>query len=111
MYDYNAVVTRVVDGDTIDVTIDLGFSIFIKERVRLARINAPESRTRDLEEKQRGILATEALKDMLRGADTVMLRTYKAKGKYGRFVADVLLQGVNLNDMMVDNGFAVYKEY
>ena len=65
MYEYNAVVDRVVDGDTIDVTIDLGFKVWKKMRVRMEGINTPESRTRDLEEKKRGLAAKDRLKEIL----------------------------------------------
>ena len=65
MYEYKAVVDRVVDGDTIDVTIDLGFSVWKKMRVRMEGINTPESRTRDLEEKKRGLAAKDRLKEIL----------------------------------------------
>ena len=65
MYEYNAQVLRVVDGDTVDVLIDCGFSTFRKERVRLYGINAPESRTRDKEEKKRGLAAKERLDQLI----------------------------------------------
>ena len=65
MYEYNAVVERVVDGDTIDVIIDLGFKTWKKVRVRMEGINTPESRTRDLEEKKRGLAAKDRLVEIL----------------------------------------------
>ena len=65
MYEYHAVVDRVVDGDTLDVTIDLGFHAHIKTRVRMEGMNAPESRTRNLEEKERGLAAKARLKEII----------------------------------------------
>jgi micrococcal nuclease len=65
MYDYNCELIRVVDGDTVDLNVNLGFDIWVKKRVRLYGIDAPESRTRDLEEKKLGIAATLALKELL----------------------------------------------
>ena len=65
MYDYNCELIRVVDGDTVDLNVNLGFDIWVKKRVRLYGIDAPESRTRDLEEKKLGIAATVALKELL----------------------------------------------
>ena len=65
MYEYHAVVDRVVDGDTLDVTIDLGFHTYIKTRVRMEGMNAPESRTRDLEEKERGLAAKARLQEII----------------------------------------------
>ena len=66
MYTYKAKLQRVVDGDTIDATIDLGFDVFVKKRIRFAGINAPESRTRDLEEKARGLKAKDRVKNILK---------------------------------------------
>ena len=65
MYEYQAELMRVVDGDTIDARIDLGFNVWVKKRIRMSGINAPESRTRDLEEKQLGIAAKERLQKIL----------------------------------------------
>ncbi len=83
-------INRVLDGDTIDVTIDLGFDLFKKERVRIAGVDTPEKRTRDLEEKELGIDATNWLKARLEGAiagdDDLIIRTelVGGMGKYGR---------------------------
>ena len=123
MYEYKCTVARVVDGDTVDLFVDLGFNITIKERFRLEGINAPESRTRDLEEKEAGIRATNALIHCLQKAEHLKVRTQKdAKGKFGRWIgtiyrsvhkaeepADDSWQNVNL--WMVDAGYAVKAEY
>lgn len=85
---YRATVVRVVDGDTVDLSIDLGFSMLHQTRVRLHGVNTPESRTRDLEEKARGIAATEYVEEWLRQYDEVYIRTIKDRGgKYGRILA------------------------
>ena len=71
MYEYKAKLDRVIDGDTIDVNMDLGFDITIKKRIRLTGIDSPESRTRDLEEKARGLAAKDRLKVILEGANRI----------------------------------------
>lgn len=96
MYEYSATLVRVVDGDTLDAIIDLGFGVQVKKRIRLHGINAPESRTRDLEEKKRGKAATQYVQswfrehggDNLRGAEFVLLS--KELGKFGRVLGIVL---------------------
>ena len=103
-----------MDGDTIDVTIDLGFDLMKKERVRIAGVDTPEKRTRDLEEKALGIDATNWMKDKLEGAikgdDELVIRTELkgGVGKYGRllgwlYVGDV---DVSLNEQMITEGYA-----
>ena len=97
MYEYKAKILRVVDGDTVDVDIDLGFGVWLRnERVRIMGIDTPESRTRDKQEKKFGLLAKERLKELLpKGKDSV-LRTQidkdgeDAKGKFGRILGDFL---------------------
>ena len=84
MYIYNAKCVRVVDGDTIDATIDLGFDTWKKIRIRLVGMNAPESRTRDLEEKARGLAAKAFLKDILGKHDNDFILHSQGVGKYGR---------------------------
>ena len=107
-------IDKVVDGDTIDVTIDLGFDLFKKERVRVAGVDTPEKRTRNLEEKALGLDATEWIKDHLEGAidgdDDLIIRTELdgGVGKYGRllgwlYIGDAI---VSLNEKMIDEGYA-----
>ena len=115
---YNFRVTsidRVLDGDTIDVTIDLGFDLYKKERVRVAGVDTPEKRTRDLEEKELGIDATNWLKDKLDGAiagdDDLVIRTelVGGVGKYGRLLGWLYIGGdaeSSLNEQMIDEGYA-----
>ena len=86
MYRYNAKLDRVVDGDTIDAEIDLGFEITIKKRIRLGGINAPESRTRNLAEKKMGLAAKERLKEMLEGSAIEFELESTKLGKYGRVI-------------------------
>ena len=114
-YNFRVVkIDRVLDGDTIDVTIDLGFDLFKKERVRIAGVDTPEKRTRNLEEKELGIDATNWLKDKLEGAisgdDDLVIRTelVGGTGKYGRllgwcYIGDSTL---SLNEQMITEGYA-----
>tara|TARA_Y100001973_G_C5174608_1_gene321097 strand:+ start:362 stop:778 length:417 start_codon:yes stop_codon:yes gene_type:complete len=108
MYEYSCVVNRVVDGDTVDVTIDLGFKIFHKARVRMYGIDTPESRTRDLDEKQRGILSKSFLQDALVQSNKIIIKTQKdAKGKFGRILGELYVNDININQLMVDKYLAV----
>ena len=114
-YNFRVVeINRVLDGDTIDVTIDLGFDLFKKERVRVAGVDTPEKRTRDLEEKALGIDATNWLKEKLEGAlagdDDLVIRTelVGGVGKYGRLLGWLYLGDgdVSLNEAMIEEGYA-----
>jgi len=111
MYEYYVrKVENVVDGDTIDVLIDLGFDIIFGSRVRLAGIDTPESRTKDLAEKALGLEAKEYLKKALKDAKSVVIKTEKmdSSEKYGRILGWVYVDGntVSLNDMMINDGYA-----
>ena len=109
MYEYGCKVERVVDGDTVDVVLDLGFDIFHKCRVRLYGIDTPESRTRDLDEKARGKMAGSFLKESIDAGDKIVIQTKlkDSKGKYGRVLGDVVVDDVNINQLMVDKHLAV----
>ena len=119
MYEYKAVVDRVVDGDTIDVTIDLGFSVWKKMRVRMEGINTPESRTRDLEEKKRGLAAKDRLKSILEFNNNECVLKVSGVGKYGRALATVLVESlsplkgedgitlIDVNKQLIEEGHAV----
>lgn len=111
---------KVVDGDTIDVTIDLGFDVCTKQRVRLLGIDTPESRTRDLEEKKFGLISKKKLKEWcLKAVESekddieIQLRCPEAdsRGKFGRILAEVWVsedgEWTNVNKWLCDNGFAV----
>ena len=107
-------INRVVDGDTIDVTIDLGFDLYKKERVRVAGVDTPEKRTRNLEEKELGIDATNWLKEKLdsaiAGDDELTIRTELSGGvgKYGRLLGWLYIGDgdVSLNEEMITEGYA-----
>ena len=102
-------VTKVVDGDTIDVIIDLGFDIMYKSRVRLFGIDTPESRTRDLVEKKYGLMSKDFLKDKLKNAEKIVIKTHKGEetGKFGRILCEIFCDNVNINQQMCDVGHAV----
>ena len=109
MYEYGCKITRVVDGDTVDCILDLGFSILHKCRVRLFGIDTPESRTRDKDEKVRGKLAAKFLKDAIDNGKKVILRTKlkDSKGKYGRVLGEIIVDDININVAMIENYLAV----
>ena len=108
MYEYEIKeIVKIIDGDTIDVVFDLGFSLFKKERVRLAGIDTPESRTRDPEEKILGLEAKDRLTVMLESASSLVCRTEK-EGKYGRILGWIHADGAEttLNQILIDTGYA-----
>lgn len=116
MYVYQAKCLRVVDGDTVDVLIDLGFNTHSTQRLRLFGIDAPESRTRDLEEKERGKAATRFLQDLIENSPLpLIVKTVKdSQGKYGRYLATLYLGNQtsrSINATLVEQGHATYKEY
>ena len=111
MYEYRVKkVNKIVDGDTIDVDIDLGFDISFSSRVRLAGIDTPESRTTDLKEKVLGLEVKEKLKKELAAAKDVVIKTEKpdSSEKYGRILGWVFLDGsdVSLNQKLINEGYA-----
>ena len=93
MYEYRCKVIRVIDGDTVDVDIDLGFGVWLhKERVRVYGIDTPESRTRDKEEKKYGLVAKKYVKDFLSDSTVILVtKEYDAKGKFGRILGDLVI--------------------
>tara|TARA_Y100001937_G_C7057314_1_gene302047 strand:- start:564 stop:944 length:381 start_codon:yes stop_codon:yes gene_type:complete len=105
-YVYQATIEKVVDGDTIDVTLDLGFDVRLyKQRCRLAGIDTPESRTRDLAEKKLGLAAKDRLKELCIGK--IKIQSF-GKGKYGRILAIPYTEkGENMCDILVKEGHAV----
>ena len=115
MYTYKIKLDRIIDGDTIDAYIDLGFDISVKKRIRFKGINTPESRTRDLEEKARGLAAKDRLKAILEGANTIQLTSHGV-GKYGRCLGELHIDVVdgqekltmeNVNELLIKEGHAV----
>ena len=114
LYHYRARVTSVYDGDTCTVDIDLGLSVQLKsEKIRLSRINAPEVRG---EEREAGLASRDFLRKQIDGKD-ILLETIKdRKGKYGRYLGEIWLESPqgewhNINDLMVEKGYAVYRDY
>lgn len=107
MYKYQATIKRWVDGDTVDVDIDLGFGlVYSNQRLRLYGIDAWESRTRDLDEKEKGLAATAFVNEMAPVGTQVTIITYK-EGKYGRILAEVFLdEDTNLNKLLTEKGHA-----
>ena len=110
MYQYRATITRVIDGDTVDCDIDLGFSVVLtKQRIRLYGIDTPESRTRDLEEKKYGLLSKAFLQNSIKEAgDSITIQTYKdGRGKFGRILGQLMDSDGNcINDIMCEIGHA-----
>lgn len=107
MYKYNCEIIKVVDGDTIDIRLDLGFSISIYERVRVKGVDTPETRTRDLIEKKAGLMAKEfVLKHLPEGSMQVCL-TSKDTGKFGRYLADFKCGASTLTQELIKNHLAV----
>jgi len=111
MYEYHVKkVNNVVDGDTIDVDIDLGFDISFSSRVRMAGIDTPESRTKDLAEKKLGLEAKEYVKSKIKDAKEVVIKTEKmdSSEKYGRILGWLFLDGskVSVNEQMIADGYA-----
>jgi len=114
LYHYKAFVASVYDGDTITVDIDLGLHVTMKkEKIRLARINAPELRGKEREE---GIKSRDFLRERVLKKEIYLETIKDRKGKYGRYLGEIWLRGengkyFNVNDELVEKGFAEYKEY
>jgi micrococcal nuclease len=114
LYHYRAVIRDVYDGDTCRADLDLGLKIWVMdETLRLLRINAPEVRG---VERPAGLLARDFLREQIQGKEVVVQTSKDSKGKYGRYLAEIWLKGegdqwININDLMVQQGHAVYHEY
>ena len=113
MFRYGAKLLRVVDGDTADVMIDLGFSTWVKARLRFKGVDTWEKRTRNLEEKAKGLLASEFTKKYLEMNDGKFEIQSYGKGKYGRVLAEIFIDGEekSLNDLLIENGHAYVYVY
>ena len=109
MYEYRVYVKKIVDGDTVDVDIDLGFGVILaNERVRIMGIDTPESRTRDLTEKKFGLASKARLKEILGKTATLVCKEYDAKGKFGRVLGDFTTNdGRMVTDVLIEEGHAV----
>ena len=103
-------VLKIVDGDTIDVRIDMGFDIKYKSRVRLYGIDTPESRTRDLVEKKYGLKSKKYLKEALLNGKRKIIKTHRGEqtGKFGRILGEIFIDGKNINLDMCEKGYAVH---
>jgi len=109
LYHYRGVVVKVYDGDTITVDVDLGFHIRMKKEIfRLSRINAPEIRGA---EREQGLIARDWLRERILDKEVMLVTQKDKKGKYGRWLADVWIDGVCINDELVENQLAEYKDY
>jgi len=110
MYTYRARLNRIIDGDSIVLDIDLGFDTWINnQHIRIYGIDAPESRTRDLDEKARGLMATDHISSLLTPGDILTINTYKDKGgKFGRILARVTnADGIDIAESLLENNLAV----
>lgn len=115
VYSYKCIINRIVDGDTIDVDIDLGFDFWLRnQRIRLAGVDAPETRTRDLTEKAQGLLSMEFVGNLLKVDQHAILQTteYNNTGKYGRIIGDFEVYNLKTNawcmltQIMLAEGYA-----
>ena len=104
MFEYNATVTKVVDGDTIDAMVDLGFGTWKKVRIRMHGINAPESRTRNLEEKKKGLAAKARLIEMLEENENHFILISHGVGKFGRCLLVYKGHDISLNKQLILEG-------
>ena len=110
MFRYNAVLDRVIDGDTVDATIDLGFDTWKKTRIRFYGINTPESRTRDLEEKKRGLAAKDRLIEILKANDNKFILQSYGVGKYGRCLGELFVETLgetSVQQTLINEGHGV----
>ena len=109
MYIYSAQVTKVIDGDTIDIDLDLGFGVWYRnQRVRLNGIDTPESRTKDKDEKTRGELSKNKLKELIENKIVKISTTIDPDDKFGRILAIIeTKEGINVNEWLVTNNYAV----
>ena len=106
-YKYKAEIIRCVDGDTVDVWVDVGFDMRIKQRLRLYGIDTPETRTRDLTEKKVGLMAKARVQELLEVGESYTIWTVE-KGKFGRYLARIYLEEDNcVNDMLIAEDLAV----
>ena len=105
MYQYKARVNEIVDGDTIGASVQLGFDVSLQLRFRLNGINTPESRTKDLEEKARGMKAKARLMDLVLGEEVVIISDKQEK--FGRYLATIMLGDINVNETLIAEGHAV----
>ncbi len=109
LFNYNAKVTNVVDGDTVDATVDLGFNVSTNVRIRLAGINAPEMKSSDKLEREMAELSKKFLSEKILGKDILLDST--GKDKYGRWVGILYINNVPVNNMLISEGYAQPHKY
>ena len=109
MYEYNARLIRVIDGDTIEAMVDLGFDVWTKQTIRLHGIDTPEVRTRNLNEKKLGLAAKERLSEIFSICDGKFLLKSRGIGRYGRCLGILYIKEQNINELLISEGHA--KEY
>lgn len=110
MYEYKATILKIVDGDTFDASVDLGFDVSVRQTLRFSRIDAFETRlgaTTNAEQKKLGLEGKAFLSNLLPVGTQVDIKTEK-DDKYGRYIAEVQFNNENINDLMVKKGYAVY---
>lgn len=109
MYVYRARITSVYDGDTVTADVDLGFSVWAHgEKLRLYGLDAPELRG---SEREQGLISRDWLREQILDKDVFIRTVADKKGKYGRYLAEIFLDGININDQLVAEGLAEYKVY
>ena len=106
MYKYKAKLIRVIDGDTIEASIDLGFGLRYETTIRLYGINTPETRTRDLEEKKAGIAAKDRLSELMEQCNYKFILQSHGVGKYGRCLGTLFIDDTNVNVLLLEEGLA-----
>lgn len=107
MHEYQANLVKIVDGDTLDADIDLGFSVWVRKRIRLVNIDTWESRTRDKEEKKKGLAAKARLKELVKENKNQFILTSHGLGKFGRVLGEIFLDDDrNVNDILIEEGHA-----
>ena len=106
MYEYKAKLIKIIDGDTIDAEIDLGFKISIRKRIRFLGINAPETRTRDLDEKQAGLKVKSRLETLFDASEGVFTLKSHGVGKFGRVLGEIFIENTNINELLLNEGLA-----
>jgi len=107
MYTYEATLIKIIDGDTIDAMVDLGFNMWIEIRIRLNGIDTPEIRTRDLEEKAKGFVAKKRLTEVLRSHSNKFIIISHGRDKYGRCLGEIMVEGNSVNQLLIDEGLAI----
>ncbi len=107
MYNYRAKVVRWLDGDTVDVMIDLGFHTYKRERLRLARIDTPEIRGK---ERPQGLISKAEVEKLCPVDSDIIVQSTK-RGKYGRFIAEIYKDDLNINQHLIDSGLALEVKY